>query len=264
MAIKAKCTPRLVASPAAHDFRDGIRFWKLTNPPKGFMRNMKAPSREAELLTRLKLFKLKYQYYIESGKVTLLCPRFTVPKIVLEDGTIADVRCVWDCTINGLNATLYAPGFMLPTALDAEDQVVKWLSVKVGEYLRLGSPVTDYSTQEASSFIRTKQGDIDVGQHFNNFRVHPQDQHCLGVRYTYTNNEEGAEEKDREYLIWTNRIFINTDQGSLEIIFGRSRALCDSCFYFVHRAYVPARGPDQDHRRILMGRPDYSLRHNQA
>lgn len=179
-----------------NDFRDGIRFWKLTNPPKGFMRNMKAPSREAELLTRLKLFKLKYQYYIESGKVTLLCPRFTVPKIVLEDGTIADVRCVWDCTINGLNATLYAPGFMLPTALDAEDQVVKWLSVNVGEHLRLGSPVTDYSTQEASSFIRTKQGDIDVGQHFNNFRVHPQDQHCLGVRYTYTNNEEGAEEKE--------------------------------------------------------------------
>lgn len=179
-----------------NDFRDGVPFWKLTKPPNGFMRNMKAPSREAELLTRLKIFKLKFQYYLDSAKTTLLCPRFTVPKMVADDGTITDVRCVWDCTINGLNATLYTPGFMLPTALDAEDQVVKWLSVKVGEHLRRGSPVTDYSTQEASSFIKTTQGDIDVGQHFNNFRVHPVDQHCLGVRYTYTNNQKGAVERE--------------------------------------------------------------------
>ena len=183
-----------------NDFRDGVPFWKVSKPPKGFMRNMKAPSREAELLTRLKIFKLKTSYYLDSNGTTLLCPRFTVPKVVAEDGTITDVRCVWDCTINGLNASLYAPGFMLPTALDAEDQVIKWLSMKVGEYLRLGSPPTDYSSQEASFYIKTKQGDIDVGQqHFNNFRVHPRDQHLLGVRYVYTNNKKGAVEKE-EYL----------------------------------------------------------------
>lgn len=182
-----------------NDFRDGVPFWKVSTPPKGFMRNMKAPSREAELLTRLKIFKLKISYYLDSNGTTLLCPRFTVPKVVAEDGTITDVRCVWDCTINGLNASLYSPGFMLPTALDAEDQVIKWLSMKVGEYLRLGSPPTDYSSQEASFYIKTKQGDIDVGQHFNNFRVHPRDQHLLGVRYVYTNNKKGAVEKE-EYV----------------------------------------------------------------
>ena len=62
-----------------NDFRDGIPFWKLTNPPRGYMRNMESPSREAELLTRLKIFKLKYQYYLDEGNPSLLCPRFTVP-----------------------------------------------------------------------------------------------------------------------------------------------------------------------------------------
>ena len=179
-----------------NDFRDGIPFWKLTNPPRGYMRNMESPSREAELLTRLKIFKLKYQYYLDEGNPSLLCPRFTVPKVVSEDGTILDVRCVWDCTINGLNGSLYSPGFMLPTASDAEDQVVKWLSLKVGEYLQLDSPSEDYLSQDASGFIKTKQGDIDVGQHFNNFRVHPKDHQHLGVRFIHTNNKDGAVERE--------------------------------------------------------------------
>ena len=179
-----------------NDFRDGIPFLKETKPPRGFMPNMPSPSREAELSTRLKIFKLKYNYYIEeSDDITLAIPRFTVPKVVAEDGTILDVRCVWDCKINGHNATVFAPGFMLPTSLCAEDQVVKWLSVTVAEYLKLGSPVTDY-TQDACNFIKTTQGDIDVGQHFNNFRVHPRDQHTLGVRYIYTNNADGAVERE--------------------------------------------------------------------
>ena len=63
---------------------------------------------------------------------------------------------------SGLNATLYSPGFMLPTVSDAEDQVVKWLSVNVGEYLDQGSPITDYTAQDGSCFIRTNQGDIDI------------------------------------------------------------------------------------------------------
>jgi len=115
---------------------------------------------------------------------------------VSEDGTILDVRCVWDCTINGLNGSLYSPGFMLPTPSDAEDQVVKWLSLKVGEYLQRGSPSEDYLSRDASGFIKTKQGDIDVGQHFNNFRVHPKDHQHLGVRFIYTNNKDGAIERE--------------------------------------------------------------------
>ena len=84
---------------------------------------------------------------------------------------------------------------MLPTALCAEDQVVKWLLVTVGKYLKQGSPVADY-TQDTCNYIKTTQGDIDVGQHFNNFRVHPRDQHTLGVRFTYTNNTVGAVEPE--------------------------------------------------------------------
>ena len=178
-----------------NDFRDGIPFWKVTTPPKGHMKNMAAPSREAELATRLKIFKLKFNYYIDQDYTSLLIPRFIVPKVIGEDGTILDVRCVWDCKVNGHNATIFAPGFMLPTALDAEDQVVKWLSMGVAEYLQQGSPVMDY-TQDASIFIKTLQGDIDVGQHFNNFRVHPKDQHTLGVRYIYTDNANNSEERE--------------------------------------------------------------------
>jgi hypothetical protein len=84
---------------------------------------------------------------------------------------------------------------MLPTALCAEDQVVKWLSMTVSEYLQQGSPIMDY-TQDTCNFIKTTQGDIDVGQNFNNFRVHPRDQHTLGIRYTHTNNAVGDVERE--------------------------------------------------------------------
>ncbi|KAL7539570.1 hypothetical protein ACHAXR_009407 [Thalassiosira sp. AJA248-18] len=159
---------------------------------------MKASSYKAELLTRLKTFKLKYQYYLELGGTDLIVPRFIVTQVVLEDGTIIDVRCVWDCSGNGHNPTLSAPGFILPTALDAEDHVVKWLSMSVGDYLRQGSPHVDY-TQDANTFTKTKQGNIDVGQHFNNFRVHPSDQHTLGVRNIYTKSD-GVQEERTEWM----------------------------------------------------------------
>ena len=114
---------------------------------------MKAPSREAELLTRRKLFKLKFCWYLNNGPVDCIVLMFIIPKVVADDGTVTDVCCVWDCKVNGHNATLWVPGFMLPTALDADDQVVKWLSTTVHEYLEAGSPVEDY-TQEVTSFTK--------------------------------------------------------------------------------------------------------------
>ena len=105
----------------------------MSEPPKGYHQNMTAPSREAELLTRVKIFKLKFNWYIEDSPAKLVIPRFIVPKLVVED-VVVDVRCVWDCKRNGHNATLWAPGFMLPTALDAEDQVIKWLDIPLREY----------------------------------------------------------------------------------------------------------------------------------
>ena len=185
-------------------------------PPQGYMKNMVAPSFEAELLTHVKMFKLWFNYYIDLDHTNLLIPRFIVPKVVDEDGTILDVRCVWDCKINGHNATLFAPSFMLPTALDAEDQVVKWLPMTVSEYLQQGSPQVDY-THLVNTFIKSTQGDIDVGQHFNNFRIHPTDQHTLGLRFTYTDNSEGAVEKEVQLLpFWKQMLTLHVLPGRVE------------------------------------------------
>ena len=193
------------------DFRDGVKYWRLEGPPSGDWANIPSPSREAELLARLKVFQLRIQRFIfYDGKPPRnVISRFLVPKVVADDGTILDVRCVWDCRRNGHNATLYAPGFMLPTALDAEDQVVKWLSTSVAEYLRLGSPTQDY-TQDTDHLTKSVQGDIDIGKHFNNVRVHPQDQNSMGVRYIYTDNAEGAVEKE-EFWKFSSCCFGNSN-----------------------------------------------------
>ena len=109
------------------EYRDGTSFWRLSKPPTGHYKNLTAPSREAELLTRVKTFKLKFKWYLESGSDQLVIPRFIVPKLVIED-EVVDMCCVWDCKKNVHNATIWAPGFMLPNTLDAEDQVISdWM-----------------------------------------------------------------------------------------------------------------------------------------
>jgi hypothetical protein len=177
------------------DMRDGVPFMRTSKPPSGHMRNIAPPTREEELIRREKLFKLSFQWYIENGPASLLTPSFTVPKVVTDDGIVVDVRCVWDCTVNGLNATIYVSKFMLPSPLDAGEQVVRWLPMSVGEYLKRGSPLVEY-TQDASIYIKSTAGDIDVGQHFSNFRAHPDDREFMGVRYYITDNAEGAVEKE--------------------------------------------------------------------
>jgi hypothetical protein len=66
--------------------------------------------------------------------------------------------------------------------------VTKWLSVPVATYLDLGLPFEDY-TQPASSFVKSKQGDIDVGLMFNNFPTHPSERHSLGMQVINTRPE---------------------------------------------------------------------------
>ena len=126
----------------------------------------------------------------------MVTPRFAVVKLQV-DGEVVDIRLVWDCKKNGLNETLYAPRFMLATFADAEDMVVKWLDRPVGDYLAAGSPVLNYKVEEGQrgQFVASYHFDVDVGQHFNNFRVHEKDRHLLGVRVTETRND-GSPEKD--------------------------------------------------------------------
>ncbi len=60
------------------------------------MLDMKAPSQGAELVTRGKVFQLKFSYFLSCGPAKLVIPRFIVPKVVADDGTVLDVRFVWD------------------------------------------------------------------------------------------------------------------------------------------------------------------------
>ena len=107
---------------------------------------------------------------MEKGFTDLVVPCFDVTKVFLNN-VVTDIRVVWDCRVNGHNETLWQPGFRLPTFDDAADMVVKWLSMPVGDYFDQGSPVMDY-TQDVGRFIKTFQGDVDVGAMFNNFIAH--------------------------------------------------------------------------------------------
>ncbi len=90
-----------------------------------------------------------------------------------------DICVVWNSKLNGHNATLLAPGFMLDDIRDVVEMVTKYLAVPVATYLNAGSPSQDY-TQSASIFVKSKQGDIDVGAMFHNLRAHPSERHGLG------------------------------------------------------------------------------------
>jgi hypothetical protein len=159
--------------------RDGTPFYHIAPCPVGRAHNMPSPSRDAEIWCRKKVFQLRYRHFIERGFTDLITPRFSIVKAVV------DIRVVWNSSSNGHNATLWAPGFMLDDIGDVLEMVTKWLAVPVADYLNAGSPSQDY-TQSASVFIKSKQGDIDVGAMFNNFRAHPSERHALGVRVINT------------------------------------------------------------------------------
>ncbi|KAL7527269.1 hypothetical protein ACHAXR_004033, partial [Thalassiosira sp. AJA248-18] len=180
-------------SPEFHnDFRDGIEFWHIGAAPKGMVHNLQAPSREAEIEARKKVFKLKFQGNLDSRKFVSLCvPCFSIKKIVKKN-VVLDIRVIWDSKSNGHNATLWAPGFMLDDAGDLVELVVKWLTVPISQYIEEGSPPQDY-TQTGSIFIKSKQGGVDVGGMFHNFRAHAKEQANLGVRWIETRNDGGPE-----------------------------------------------------------------------
>jgi hypothetical protein len=107
------------------EFRDGVKLWQLpgTTLPQGRRANVQTETREQELLTREKILRLWLCYYLENGVVKLVVPRFTVPKAG------DDVRVVWDSKVNGHNACIWAPSFLLGDSGDLEEIVVKWLSI---------------------------------------------------------------------------------------------------------------------------------------
>eukprot|EP00956_Cyclotella_meneghiniana_P022887 scaffold43790_cov38-Cyclotella_meneghiniana.AAC.3 len=173
------------------DARDGVEFWHLADPPKGMhFQNIPASSREAELQLRTKVFQLSFRWYLEKGPPDLITPRFPVEKVVDDDRKVLDIRGVWDAKWNGLNATLWSPGFALPTVQDGADFADKLLTVSVGEYLRAESPPQNY---DQDLFVKSFSWDHHVAQHFNNYRMHKKERHSHGVRFIHTRNDGGPE-----------------------------------------------------------------------
>jgi hypothetical protein len=198
------------------DFRDGIKIWQLPNTdlPEGRMQNIPAETREDELKSREKVFRLWFAWFLEKGPVKLIIPRFPVPKAT-------DIRVVWDSKANGHNAVLWAPSFMLNDFGDLEEIVVRWLSVPVGTYLLMGCPSQDY-TQDATSFIKSWQVDIDVGKHFNNFQAHEDDRPYLGVRMFETRNDGSFE---KQWFARYNRLHFGGRASPYIACQGQSRIL---------------------------------------
>ena len=64
----------------------------------------------------------------------------------------------------------------------------------VGPALAEGSPAQDY-TRPSSGFIKSDQGDIDVGEMFHNFMVHESERHALGIRHMLTSGDGTTAEK---------------------------------------------------------------------
>ncbi len=70
--------------------RDGTPFYHFVDPPVGFAHNMPAPSQDAEIETRKKIFQLRFWHFIERGFTDLITQRFSVVKLEV-DGVILDI-----------------------------------------------------------------------------------------------------------------------------------------------------------------------------
>ena len=86
---------------------------------------------------------------------------------------------------------------MLDDIGDVIEMVTKWLSVPVAAYLDAGSPTQDY-TQSASTFVKSKQGDINVEAMFKNLSTHSSERHALGMRMI----NMGSEGQYERHTFW--------------------------------------------------------------
>ena len=154
--------------------RDGELLFHEAPPPNWKGRSLPAPSEHYELLLRKKEQKLVHRRYLELGFVDCIVPRFGVPKG--ED----DIRLVWDASRNGINGTLYAPSFWMPTFRTLQELVIKWLPCSVVDY-RNGNIPQDPTPED---WRIPHQSDMDVGEMFLNYPLHYSERHMFGVRIT--------------------------------------------------------------------------------
>lgn len=127
--------------------RDGSRAYHLHKPlPKRRARVVDMDPDVRDLIDD-KLRKLIRRRYIEpSNDVTVATPVFGVKKP-------GDIRAVWSGTENGVNPSIFAPSFFLPS---------------IGTLCR-------------RLHSGCYQGDFDIGEMFHNFPLHPTERHLHGV-----------------------------------------------------------------------------------
>jgi hypothetical protein len=107
------------------------------------------PDRDPEVAAKIKekLENVSLKGYIRSGTVHSLTRYFAVPK------STTDIRMVYDATVSGLNDCLWVPSFVLP-----DTNVLTNL-------------------MDCNSWM----GDLDMGEQFLNFPMHPRLQICCGI-----------------------------------------------------------------------------------
>ena len=106
--------------------------------------------------------KLIERRYLEDGFADCIVPRFGVPKG--ED----DIRLVWDASRNGVNETLWAPAFWVPTFCTLQDLIIKWLPCSVADYFAGIIP----EAHTASYWRISHQSDMDVREMLLNYMLH--------------------------------------------------------------------------------------------
>ena len=74
------------------EMMDRIEFLHLTSP-QGMVHNLPAPSREDELQARKKVLKLKFESQLERKFVSLVVPRFSIVKLLV-DGVVIDIEVI--------------------------------------------------------------------------------------------------------------------------------------------------------------------------
>jgi hypothetical protein len=136
--------------------RDGIPIW--FKGPVTMWRRPQSQITDPQIQTavRQKLSQVRAKGYVEKGDVFSLTSFFAVPK------GPTDIRMVYDGTKSGLNATLWAPWFPLPT---------------VETHLRATLP---------GYFM----ADVDIGEMFLNFIMHESVRQYCGIDLTLIFPEE--------------------------------------------------------------------------
>lgn len=147
--------------------RDGVPPWFKSRVPRWQVPQWSERDETKREAMKKKLEKVRRLGYIQPGRVDSLTSYFSVPK------GESDIQMVYDSTKSGLNDSLWAPWFSLPTC---------------ESHLRSVGP-------------QTFMGDIDIGDMFHNFMMHELVQRVAGIDLTPFFLEELAWRRDVR-MIW--------------------------------------------------------------